>query len=125
VAVASAPAEAFRIVRTARVPWLQQALGDLPELAWLCHVPSGTHLRLDPPLLAMLRGARASAGPVPTPQALSRFLSSLSSWEERQAAQKLQTAQQDHIAVLGRPRGNVLVTGGVAFDSRGAYYVEP
>lgn len=125
VAVASAPAEAFRIVRPARVPWLQQALGDLPELAWLCHVPSGTHLRLDPPLLAMLRGARASAGPVPTPQALSRFLSRLSSWEERQAAQKLQTAQEDHIAVLGRPRGNVLVTGGVAFDSRGAFYVEP
>lgn len=121
IAVAGSPAEDFKLLRPARVPWLHQQLGALPEVAWLCHSPSGTLLRLDPALIALLRSAQASSGPLQTPQAVTRFLSRLSSWEEQS---RPLGAKQDNMAVLSRPRGKVLVTGKVAADSRGAHYVE-
>jgi hypothetical protein len=65
VAVKALPEAEFEVRRPIRAPWLGEALGPLPEVAWLAHRPSGVMLRVDPQLLAVFRNAAATSGHSP------------------------------------------------------------
>jgi hypothetical protein len=104
VAVSARRASELAILRPRRVPWLASALGPAPEVAWLTHRESGIALRIDQPLLAALRCAAGTSGPIPLPEPVRRFMARIAGWEE--AARDLGTV--DNRAVfLRRPRGRL------------------
>jgi hypothetical protein len=119
VAVASAAEGDMEILRPLRAPWLGEALGPPPELAWLSHAPSGLTLRLDPPLLTTLRALATSDGPCDPPEPVVRFLTRLAGWEEEAAG----AAGDDTFAVIDRPRGQLVSAGKVVSPAGEARYV--
>lgn len=108
VAVARAVATDLEVLRPVRAPWLGEALGPPPEVAWLSHQPSGVALRLDPQLLARLRDLAHSDGAAEPPEPVARFLTRLAGWEETDGDRGA-----DEFAVLARPRGELMVAGAV------------
>lgn len=107
IAVVAIPEHSFQILRPVRAPWLADALGPLPDVAWLAHTASGIALRLDSDLLSRLALARNSSGPLKPPEVVQRFLSRLAGWEESKGGSAL---HGDQMAVLERPRGELVVT---------------
>ena len=116
VAVAQLPAGELELRRPVRPPWLGASLGPLPEVAWLHHAPSGIALRVDDTLLAVLRRAGTTQGPLPPPEPVQRFLARLAGWEESQA-RSLRA-----MAVLERPRGGLLAAATITEGPDGASY---
>jgi hypothetical protein len=108
ISVSAIPEHSFEVLRPHRAPWLEGALGPLPEIAWLSHMDSGISLRLDSDLLGTLTLARSSSGPMSPPEVVQRFLSRLAGWEESRAELML---DGDTFAVLKHPRGSIVVTG--------------
>ncbi len=102
VAVSSLREEEFEVLRPARAPWLGEALGPLPEVVWLSHRASDLSLPVTPELMEVLALAAQSAGPLPVPEPVQRFISVLSGWEERRAGAGL---AGDRLAILRHPRG--------------------
>ncbi|RKH62295.1 hypothetical protein [Corallococcus llansteffanensis] len=119
VAAGARPADEFGILRPERVPWLSDVIGPPPDEAWLLHKPSGALLRLDPELLDVLVRAPTSAGPLPLPERVQRFLARLAGWEE---AHPEQLAGRTSFAVLSHPRGQLIVHGGFKQAKEGASY---
>jgi hypothetical protein len=105
VAVRAIPETDFAIRRPERAPWLGNALGPRPEVAWLHHRASGASLRVEPALLGALRQAIGSAGPLVVPERAYRFLARVAGWDE---STKDVGAHEEDFAVLERPRGRVL-----------------
>jgi hypothetical protein len=102
VAVSSLKEEEFEVLRPVRAPWLGEALGPLPETVWLSHKASGLSLPVTAELMEVLALAAQSAGPLPVPEPVQRFISVLSGWEERRAGTGL---AGDRLAILRHPRG--------------------
>lgn len=119
VAVGVRPADEFRLLRPQRVEWLRDVLGALPDEAWLLHEPSGALLRVGPDLLALFARAPRTAGPVTLPDRVSRYLARLAGWEETIPGEQ---AGATAFAILERPRGDVIVHGGVVESASGAVY---
>ena len=111
VAVAVIAADALRVLRPVQAPWLGEALGRPPEVAWLEHAPSRVTLRLDAQLLDVLGRAADSDGPMPVPEPVQRFLARLSGWEEAQPR-----AAESPFVVIERPRG-ALMSDGLVLDA--------
>lgn len=112
VAVDALSADDLEILFPARAPWLSDdVMGAALERAWLSHKPSGISLRLEPNLLARLRAARASEGPVKCPERVQRFLIGVAGWREENAPLPL---TRSRYAVLARPRGELIVHGHVS-----------
>ncbi len=116
VAVTSVPATDLEIRRPVRAPWLAGALGPLPELAWLHHRPSGIALPVTDALLATLRKAAHTPGPLMIPEAIPRFLARLSGWEEGRGS------LGGAMAVLERPRGALLTAATIRAGANGLAY---
>ena len=104
-------ADALRVLRPIQAPWLGEALGRPPEVAWLEHAPSRVTLRLDAQLLDILGRAADSDGPMPVPEPVQRFLARLSGWEEAQPR-----AAESPFVVIERPRG-ALMSDGLVLDA--------
>jgi len=123
VAIAALEPTEFELLRPKRVPWLVSALGPPPEVAWLSHRLSGIGLRLTPELLACLRLAASSSGPLPPPEPVQRFMARLSGWEESQyeTLQNLRV-RREQVAFLQKPRGALLATATVILGERGYAY---
>ncbi len=120
VAVQSLPEDEFEVHRPVRAPWLVEALGPLPEVAWLAHRPSGISLRVEADLLAALRAACHTSGPARVPEPVQRFLSRLSGWAERSPPSSL---GREQMAVLRCPRGRIEVFAAIQqYDDGGAGY---
>jgi hypothetical protein len=117
VAVARIRPEELEILRPRRVAWMADALGPLPEVAWLSHRPSGVTLRLEAGLLGVLRQAIAADGPLPPPDLVQRFLGRASGWEEARA-----NAPTGPYAILERPRGALLAAGAIETTEGGYAY---
>lgn len=115
VAVSTRPGGEFHVMRPRRAPWLQSALGAIPEEVWFYHHPSRVGLRVDISLLATLTRAARTSGPLEVPEPVQRFMARLSGWEEQQAPLDLGF---DRFAILKCPRGRIQVHGTVR--SRGA-----
>lgn len=122
VAVVSLPEDEFEIVQPTRPEWLGDALGPLPERAWLRHRRSSTLLRIDPEMLAVLKAATESSGPLPIPEPIHRFLAQLAGWDEFHGERPL---GDEAFAVISRPRGELDVNGRVRMRTEGASYVQP
>lgn len=121
VAVISLSEDEFDLALPARPEWIGDALGPLPERAWLRHRPSKTLLRIDPEMLAALKGATETAGPVQIPEPVQRFLAQLAGWDEVQGERPL---GDERFAVLSRPRGDLEIEGRVrSLSGGGASYV--
>lgn len=120
VAVVSLPEDEFEIVLPTRPEWLGEALGPLPERAWLRHRRSSTLLRIDPEMLAVLKAAAESSGPLPIPEPVQRFLAQLAGWDELHGERPL---GDEVFAVLSRPRGEFEIDGRVRLRAGGASYV--
>ncbi|MDB4928246.1 MAG: hypothetical protein JWM10_730 [Myxococcaceae bacterium] len=120
VAVVSLPEDEFELVQPTRPEWLGDALGPLPERAWLRHRRSSTLLRIDPEMLAALKAATESSGPLPIPEPVHRFLAQLAGWDELHGERPL---GDEAFAVLSRPRGELEVDGRVRLRVEGASYV--
>lgn len=120
VAVVSLPEDEFELVQPAHPEWLGDALGPLPERAWLRHRRSSTLLRIDPEMLAVLMAAAASAGPIQIPEPVHRFLAQLAGWDELHGERPL---GDEVFAILSRPRGALEVEGKVRMHANGASYV--
>lgn len=116
VAVANILIDDLSIRRPVRAPWLGDALGPLPEIAWLHHAPSGIALRITDSLLAVLRQAAGTGGPLAVPEPVQRFLARLSGWEESRGGE---TAA---MAVLERPRGALIAAPSIRSGPDGAAY---
>jgi len=69
---------------------------------WLSHRASGLSLPVTPELMEVLALAAQSAGPLPVPEPVQRFISVLSGWEERRTGAGL---AGDRLAILRHPRG--------------------
>lgn len=109
------------ILRPHRAPWLSEALGPPPEVAWLSHEPSGVSLRADAAMVRALSLAAKSDGPVEIPEPVSRFLTRIAGHVEAAAPRHL---GEDHFAVLERPRGAMAGSGAVRhLVNQGAEYV--
>lgn len=102
--------EDLQIRYPVRAPWLDGPLGPVQDLAWLVHPPSGSALRLDPPLIAELRRSAGSEGPLAPPERVRRFLARLAGWLE---AQPRHPEHPERIAVLKRPRGELVASASV------------
>jgi hypothetical protein len=118
VAVGALPEQSFEILRPRRATWLKDALGPLPDVAWLAHTQSGIALRLEADLLSTLSLARSSSGPLSPPEVIQRFLSRLAGWEEGRGGLAL---DGDSFAVLKHPRGEIVVTGATREVSPGVF----
>ncbi len=116
VAVRALAESDFEVRRPIRAPWLGEALGPLPEVAWFAHRPSGISLRVDPQLLAVFRNAAVTSGPMPIPEPLGRFLARLAGWVE---AESLRGSGSDPVVVLDRPRGDIVASAVVTSLSAG------
>ncbi len=119
VVVVSLPEDEFEIVHPTRPEWLGDALGPLPERAWLRHRRSSTLLRIDPEMLAVLKAATESSGPLPIPEPVHRFLAHLAGWDELHGERPL---GDEVFAVLSRPRGELEIDGRVRMRAEGASY---
>lgn len=121
VAVSVLTPEDLELRRPQRPPWLGEALGPPPELAWLHHPPSGVGLRLDGELLSALRRAATTEGPSAPPEPVQRFLARIAGWQERQPIQPT-----TDVALLSAPRGDLLtavITNGPDGARYGASHV--
>ena len=118
VAVAAIPTSELTVDVPERVKWLKDALGPLPEVAWLRHRPSGLALRLDPQLLEALSIAASSRGALQTPPPVARFLSRVAGWGEAEH----RTTDTDQFAVLAQPRGELVAAGDVRIAAGVASY---
>ncbi|MBL8684851.1 MAG: hypothetical protein JNK05_37085 [Myxococcales bacterium] len=119
VAVTALPEKDFALRRPRRPPWLGDALGPLPEVAWLHHEESNASLRVEPSLLGALRSAASSTGPSPLPERVHRFLDRVAGWSESQRPSE----DGERFAIVDRPRGRVLAAGVVsAVQEGGASY---
>lgn len=116
VAVASILEGDFEIRRPVRAPWLTRALGPCPDIAWLHHRASGIALTLTDALLATLRTAAHTSGPLMIPEPISRFLARLSGWEEAAAV------IGGTMAVIDRPRGALLTSATIRAGAEGLRY---
>ncbi len=122
VAVDALPASEFEVLRPHRAPWLDDALGPRPEVAWLRHRPSGIGLRLTASLLRALTTAAQSDGPMKAPEPVERFLGRLAGWIEQR---RISPLGDDQFAIVDRPRGRLtaqaavreLRNGGVEYAS--------
>ena len=120
VAVSVRAAAEFEVRRPRRAPWLTDALGPLPEEAWLVHRASGVALHVDAELVATAELAARSSGPLAVPEAVQRFIARLSGWEEQGSAF---LAGEDRFAILSQPRGKIEAHGHVrAWAQGGASY---
>jgi hypothetical protein len=120
VAVQGLSEDQFDVHRPVRAPWLSDALGPPPEVAWLAHRPSGISLRVDADLLAALRTARQTSGPVRVPEPVQRLLSRLAGWAESSSRASL---GREQMAVVRCPRGRLEVCAAVQqYDGGGAGY---
>lgn len=117
VAVRALADEDFEIKRPLRAPWLADALGPPPEVAWLQHRASGVSLRVDPELLAALRAATTTAGPLAIPEPIQRFLIRLAGWDEETRARG---PQDEDVAIIERPRGALVAAARVRSEQDGA-----
>lgn len=118
-AVASvAPRSELRITRPVRAPWLRDGFGREPELAWLQHIPTGISMRLDPPLLAQLRLAAATDGPLEPPQRVQRFLTRLAG----ASSGRTDGSGENPFVVLDRPRGEIVVSASTVPTDGGFSY---
>lgn len=120
VAVVSLSEEEFQIVKPTRPAWLGDALGPLPERAWLRHRRSPIQLRIDPEMLATLKAASETTGPMTIPEPVHRFLAQLAGWDELSGERPL---GDERFAVLSRPRGELEIEAGVRRHAQGASYV--
>jgi hypothetical protein len=118
VAVTAVNEQEFDLLRPLRAPWLKDALGPLPPVAWLSHVESGIALRLDADLVATLVLARDSSGPMSVPEPVQRFLTRLSGWSEGRRGALL---GDQSFAVLSQPRGTLLSHGRITEVADGAF----
>jgi hypothetical protein len=116
VATDSIEAEEFRVLRPLRAPWLVQALGPPPEVAWLWHEASGVSLRVDAAIVRALHLGARSDGPVAIPEPVSRFIARIAGHLEGRPARHL---GEDHFAVLQQPRGRLVGSGAVRGLERG------
>lgn len=119
VAVRAIPDADLTVRRPKRAPWLGNALGPPPEVAWLHHGASGASLRVEPWLLGELRRAIGSTGPLAVPERVHRFLARVAGWDE---AAKEQRARGEGFAVIDKPRGRVLAAERVVRRDGGASY---
>ncbi|TKC96489.1 hypothetical protein [Polyangium fumosum] len=103
--------------RPLRAPWIADALGPPPEVAWLYHRASGVSLRVDPELLAALRAASGTSGPVSIPEPVQRFLVRLAGWDEETRARG---PVDEEAAILERPRGELVAAARVRSEKNGA-----
>jgi hypothetical protein len=110
VAVRALPASEFEVRRPVRAPWLGEALGAPPEVAWLVHQPSSISLRIDPETLSLLRAAASTSGPLAVSEPIRRFLVRLAGWDEEATSS---SHGDEPIAILDRPRGALLASGTV------------
>lgn len=108
--------EEFRVLRPLRAPWLLDALGPPPEVAWLSHEASGVTLRVDAAIVRALQLAARSDGPIAIPEPISRFITRVAGYLEGGPARHL---GEDHFAVLQRPRGRLVGSGAVRLLERG------
>lgn len=120
VAVSVRAAAEFEVRRPRRVPWLANALGPLPEEAWLVHRPSAVALRIDSEILTVTELAARSSGPLAVPESVQRFVLRISGWEEQGSALLM---AEDRFAILSQPRGRLEAQGHVrAWANGGAVY---
>jgi hypothetical protein len=119
VAVRALPETDFELRRPVRAPWLGDALGPLPEVAWLRHRTACVTLRIEPRLLAELRIAATTSGPMRIPEPVQRFLVRLAGWDEETTSRP----SEEPMAVIARPRGRLIAAARVAQGAGGARYV--
>lgn len=115
VAVAAIDERTLELRRPVRPAWLGAGLGPPPDLAWLHHVPSGIALRVDDALLAVLRRAAATQGPLSVPEPVQRFLARLAGWDEQAGDERAR------MAILDRPRGGLLAVADILRSADGSW----
>lgn len=118
VATDHLPASEFRILRPRRAPWLGDALGPDPEVAWLQHIASRVTLALGADLLRVLTVAARCDGPLRTPEVAGRFLERLAGWQEAHGSLPL---GDDSFVVLSHPRGQLVAHASVREHLNGAF----
>ncbi len=116
VAVSFLPPGDLEVRRPHRPPWLGEALGPAPDLAWLHHRQSGVRLRVDGEMLHVLRHATTTDGPSSPPEPVQRFLARIAGWQERAPL-----APATDVAFLDAPRGH-LVAATITHGPDGARY---
>jgi hypothetical protein len=119
VAVRAVGEGEFEVLLPMRPAWLSEALGPSLDRAWLQHRPSGELLAVDPHLLAALTRATETSGPIEVPESVDRFLARVAGWVERE----VDSLDIDcDLAVLSRPRGELVAAGRVKSIAGGARY---